>query len=124
MRYVLGRRYGAVARVLERLGRGMGKTRVYRAVQAVAENVPSMKQSHVCEGDRTEAGGAEVTSVRWKGIWLMVGIGVDAMHGLTVRMDRLPSAEAAPLNAWLEPMLHAGEADVLGTDDAAACRRA
>jgi len=122
MRYVLGRRYGAVARVLERLGRGMGKTRVYRAVQAVAENVPSMKQRPLCEGDRTEAGGAEVTGVRWKGPWLMVGIGVDAMHGLTVRIDRLLGEEAAPLNAWLEPMLHAGEADVLGTDDAAACK--
>jgi len=120
MRYVLGLRYGAVARVLESLGRGMGKTSVYRAVQAVAENVPGMKQSPLCEGDRTEAGGAEVTSVRWKGTWLMVGICVDAMHGLTVRIDRLPGEEAAPLNAWREPMLHAGEADVLGTDDAAA----
>ena len=34
MRYVLGLRYGAVARVLESLGRGIGKTGVYRAVQA------------------------------------------------------------------------------------------
>jgi hypothetical protein len=118
MLYVLGLRYGAVALVLESLGRGIGKTGVYRAVQAVAENVPSMKQSHVCDGDRTEAVGAEVTGVRWKGTWPMVGIGVDAMNGLTVRIDRLPGEEAEQLNAWLEPMLHAGEADVLGTDDA------
>jgi len=100
----------------------MGKTGVYRAVHAVAENDPRMKQRHGCEGDRTEAGEAEVTRVRWKEPWPMVGIGVDAMHGLTVRMNRLPNKAAAPLNAWREPMLHAGEADVLGTEDAAACK--
>ncbi len=81
---VLRRRDGAVALVRESLGRGIGKTSVYRAVQSVAEPVPGMKQRHRCEGDRTEAVGADVTSVRWKGTWLTLGSGVDAITGLTV----------------------------------------
>ena len=44
MLYVLGLSYGAVAIVLDALGIGVGKTSVYRAVQAAAEKVPGMKQ--------------------------------------------------------------------------------
>jgi len=118
MLYVLGLSYGAVALVLESLGIGIGKTSVYRAVQAVAEKVPGMKQSNLLEGYRTEAVGADVTSVRCKGKWVMLGICVDAMNGLTLSIDRLPGEEAEQLKAWLEPILNAVEADVLVTDDA------
>jgi hypothetical protein len=41
---VLGLSYGAAAIVLGALGIGIGKTSVYRAVQAAAEKVPGMKQ--------------------------------------------------------------------------------
>jgi len=37
---------GAVAIALESLGIGVGKTSVYRAVQAAAEKAPGMKQAH------------------------------------------------------------------------------
>ena len=47
MLYVLGLSYGAVAIVLEALGIGVGKTSVYRAVQAVADKVPGMQQSRL-----------------------------------------------------------------------------
>ncbi|MFZ5911605.1 MAG: transposase, partial [Chloroflexota bacterium] len=40
MLYLLGLSYGAAAMVLESLGIGIGKTSVYRAVQAAAEKVP------------------------------------------------------------------------------------
>jgi hypothetical protein len=47
MLYVLGLSCGAVVLLLEALGLWIGKTTVYEAVQAVAERVPGMKQSHL-----------------------------------------------------------------------------
>jgi transposase-like protein len=123
MLYILGLSYGAVAIVLESLGIGIGKTSVYRAVQAVAEKVPGMKQVHLLDGYRTEAVGADVTSVRCGGKWLPLGISVDAITGMTLSIDRLPGEEAEQLKAWLEPILEAVDADVLVSDDADAFKR-
>ncbi len=44
MLYLLGLSYGAVEIVLNRLGIGIGKTSVYRAVQAIAERAPRLKR--------------------------------------------------------------------------------
>lgn len=118
MLYILGLSYGAVAIVLESLGIGIGKTSVYRAVQAVAEKVPGMKQTHLLDGYRTGAVGADVTSVRCGGKWLPLGISVDAVQGLTLSIDSLPGEETEQLKAWLEPILDALDADVLVSDDA------
>lgn len=123
MLYLLGLSYGAVAIVLESLGIGIGKTSVYRAVQAAAEKVPGMKQAHLLEGYRTGAVGADVTSVRCGGKWLPLGISVDAVHGLTLSIDSLPGEETEQLQAWLEPILDAVDADVLVSDDADAFKK-
>jgi transposase-like protein len=123
MLYILGLSYGAVAIVLEALGIGMGKTSVYRAVQALAEKVPGMKQGSLLEGYRTGAVGADVTSVRCGGKWLPLGISVDAITGMTLSIDGLPGEEAEQLKAWLEPILDAVDADVLVTDDADAFKK-
>ncbi len=111
MLYILGVSYGAVAIVLESLGIGIGKTSVYRAVQALAEKVPGMKQSNLLAGYRTGAVGADVTSVRCGGKWLALGISVDALTGMTLSIDGLPGEEAEQLKAWLEPILDAVDAD-------------
>src|SRR5512145_298025 len=84
MLYVLGLSYGAVEIVLNSLGVGIGKTSVYRAVQAVAEKVPGMKQGKVAEGYRTKAIGADVTSLRCNGEWVTIGIVVDATNGMVL----------------------------------------
>jgi transposase-like protein len=123
MLYILGLSYGAVAIVLDTLGIGIGKTSVYRAVQALAEKVPGMKQSQLLERYRTGAVGADVTSVRCGGKWLPLGISVDAITGMTLSIDGLPGAEAEQLKAWLEPILEAVDADVLVTDDADAFKK-
>lgn len=123
MLYVLGLSYGAVAIVLETLGIGIGKTSVYRAVQAAAEKVPGMKQTHLLDGYRTGAVGADVTSVRCNGKWLPLGISVDALTGMTLSIDGLPGEEAEQLKAWLEPILDAVDADVLVSDDADAFKK-
>jgi hypothetical protein len=118
MLYVLGLSYGAVSLVLEALGIGIGKSSVYRAVQAVAEKVPGMKQQKLLDGYRTGAVGADVTSVRCKGKWLPLGISVDAVTGMTLSIDGLPGEDAEQLKTWLEPILDAVNADVLVSDDA------
>jgi len=123
MLYVLGLSYGAVALVLAALGIGIGKTSIYRAVQAVAQKVPGMKQEKLLEGYRTGAVGADVTSVRCHGKWLPLGISVDAVSGLTLSIDALPGEEAEQLKAWLEPILNAVDADVLVSDDADAFKK-
>jgi len=118
MLYVLGLSYGATALVLEALGIGIGKSSVYRVVQAAAEKVPGMKQQKQLDGYRTGAVGADVTSVRCKGKWLPLGISVDAVTGMTLSIDGLPGEDAEQLKAWLEPILDAVDADVLVSDDA------
>ncbi len=123
MLYVLGLSYGAVAIVLAALGTGIGKTSVYRAVQAVAQKVPGMKRENLLDGYRTGAVGADVTSVRCKGKWLPLGISVDAVNGMTLSIDALPGEEAEELKAWLEPILDAVDADVLVSDDADAFKK-
>ncbi len=123
MLYLLGLSYGAVAIVLESLEIGIGKTSVYRSVQAVAEKVPGMRQAHLLDGYRTGAVGADVTSIRCGGKWLPLGISVDAVEGLTLSIDSLPGEEAEELKAWLEPILEAVDADVLVSDDADAFKK-
>jgi len=118
MLYVLGLSYGAVEIVLNSLGIGIGKTSVYRAVQAVAEKVPGMKQGGLLEGYRTKAIGADLTSVRCNGKWIPIGISVDATNGMTLSIDLLPGEDAEDLRAWLEPILDAVDADILVSDDA------
>jgi transposase-like protein len=123
MLYLLGLSYGAVEIVLNSLGMGIGKTSVYRAVQAVVAKVPGMRQEKLLEGYQTKAVGADVTSVRCNGKWMPIGIVVDATNGLVLSIDELPGEDAEQLKAWLEPILNAVDADVLVTDDADAFKK-
>ena len=118
MLYMLGLSYGAVEIVLASLMVGIGKSSVYRAVQAAAEKVPGMKRQQLLNGYKTKAIGADVTSVRCNGKWLPIGIVVDATNGLVLSIDELPGEEAEQLKAWLEPIMETVDADVLVTDDA------
>jgi len=123
MMYILGLSYGAVEIVLSSLGMGIGKTSVYRAVQAVAKQVPGMRCEKLLSGYNTKAVGADVTSVRCNGKWLTVGIAVDAINGMVLSIDELPGEDAEQLQAWLEPILDAVDADVVVSDDADAFKK-
>lgn len=122
MLYLLGLSYGAVVLMLEALELWIGKTTVYEAVQAVAERVPGMKQTHLLEGYRTRALGADLTSVKCKGQWLPIGVTVDALTGLTLTIDAVSAEDAQTLKEWLEPIIEAVDARVLVTDDADALK--
>jgi len=123
MMYILGLSYGAVEIVLSSLGMGIGKTSVYRAVQAVARQVPGMKREKLLSGYKTKAVGADVTSVRCKGKWVTVGIAVDAVNGMVLSIDELLGEDAEQLKTWLEPILDAVDADVVVSDDADAFKK-
>lgn len=118
MLYVLGLSYSAVEIVLNSLGVGMGKTSVYRSVRAAAERVPGMKQHSLLKGYRTKAVGADVTSVCCNGQWIPLAIAVDEINGMTLSIDLLPGEDAEQIQAWLEPILEAVDADVVVSDDA------
>jgi hypothetical protein len=123
MLYILGLSYGAVEIVLNSLGMGIGKTSVFRAVQAVAEQVPGLKREKLLDGYQTKAVGADVTSVRCNGKWVTVGITVDAVNGMVLSIDELAGEDAEQLQAWLEPILDAVDADVVVSDDADAFKQ-
>lgn len=123
MMYLLGLSYGAVAIVLSSLGIGIGKTSVYRAVQEVVKKVPGMKRENRLDGYQTKAVGADVTSVRCNGVWVTLGIAVDAINGMVLSIDQLPGEDAEQLKTWLEPILDAVDADVVVSDDADAFKK-
>jgi hypothetical protein len=123
MMYMLGLSYGAVEIVLSSLGMGIGKTSVYRAVQAVARLVPELKREKLLSGYKTKAIGADVTSVRCNGQWVTVGIVVDAVNGMVLSINELPGEDGEQLKAWLEPILEAVDADVVVSDDADAFKK-
>jgi len=124
MLYLLGLSYGAVELMLGSLGLAIGKSSVYRAVQAVAEKVPGLKTGELSQRPyQTKAVGADVTSVLCNGAWITVGIVVDATNGIVISIDELPGQDADQLKAWLEPILEAVDADVLVTDDADAFKK-
>jgi transposase-like protein len=123
MMYLLGLSYGAVEIVLSSLGMGIGKTSVYRAVQEVAKQVPGMKRENRLDGYQTKAVGADVTSVRCNGVWVTIGIAVDAINGMVLSIDELPGEDAEQLKAWLQPILDAVDADVVVSDDADAFKK-
>lgn len=118
MLYLLGLSYGAVSLALEGLGVTISKTSVYVAVQAAAAKVGGMKRREVFADIRTPALGSDVTSVKCKGEWLLLGLTVDDMTGLVLTVDRLSAEDADALHDWLAPIAEAVDAKLLITDDA------
>jgi len=123
MLYILGLSYGAVEIVLSSLGMEIGKTSVYRAVQAVAKQVPGLKGEKLLNGFKTKAVGADVTCVRCNRMWVTVGIVVDVIKGMVLSIDELAGEDSEQLRVWLEPILDAVDVDVVVSDDADAFKK-
>ncbi len=120
--YLLGLSYGAVSLALEALGTYMCKSRVYDAVQSVAERVPGLRREQVFEGLETPALGGDLTSVKVSGRWLPLGLTVDDLSGLVLTIDGLSGEDAQTLQEWMAPIAAAVEAQILVTDDADALK--
>jgi transposase-like protein len=124
MLYLLGLSYGAVSLALEALGAYMCKSRVYDAVQATAERVPGLRREQVFAGLKTPALGGDLTSVKVKGEWLVLGLTVDDISGLVLTVDSLGGEDAETLREWIAPIAEAVQAEILVTDDADTLKRA
>ena len=122
MLYLLGLSYGAVSLALEALGAYMCKSRVYDAVQAAAECVPGLRREEVFAGLKTPALGGDLTSVKVKGEWLVLGLTVNDISGLVLTVDGLNGEDAETLQGWIAPVAAAVEAEILVTDDADALK--
>jgi transposase-like protein len=125
MFYVLGMSYGAVATALTALGWPLSKVAVYYAVQEAGAAVAGLRREALRHGGgRVVALGADLTSVRCAGQWLTVGVSVDAVTGLALSVDLLPTGEATTLTAWVTELAQAIGAEVLVSDDADPFKRA
>jgi hypothetical protein len=94
------------------------KSRIYDAVQEAAKLVPGLKRDQVFAGIRTPALGGDLTSVKYKGEWLPLGITVDPITGLALTIDALAAQDIKALKEWIEPIAKSVGATVLVTDDA------
>ena len=112
--YIMGLSYGAVALVLTALGHPLGKTAVYKAVQAAGQRVAGLRRDEVRVSTArllVAALGADLTSVKCKGEWLTLGVTTDAVAGTTLTIDILDNGAADTLTAWVGEVAEAVHAD-------------
>ena len=117
--YLLGLSYGGVEDFMGALGRPVGKTTVYRDVQAAGEQVRELREDWLGgQAGRVRVVGGDPTHVRCQGKDVIVGVTVDAEAGTTLDICILDNEQAETLTGWLKPMIEMVGARVLITDDA------
>jgi transposase-like protein len=123
--YLLGLSYGGVGDFLSGLGHPVGKTTVYRDVQAAGEKVRKLQQIWLSkQAGKVRIVGGDPTHVRCAGEDVIVGVAVNAETGMTLDICILDDEQAESLTDWLKPMIELIGARVLITDDADALKTA
>jgi transposase-like protein len=117
--YLLGLSYGGVEDALVALECPLGKTTVYRDVQASGENVRKLRRAWLQQqAGNVRIVGGDPTLVRCSGKDVVVGVVVDGERGITLDIVLLKNERTETLKAWLLPLLELVGAEVLTTDDA------
>jgi len=117
--YLLGLSYGGVEDALSALGWFLGKTTVYRDVQAAGEKGRKLRAAWLRQQEgKVRFVGADPTQVRCGGEEVIVALAVDAQHGPMLEVVILEDEQAETLKRWLQPLLEFVGAEVLVTDDA------
>lgn len=122
--YVLGLSYGAVSAVLGALQTlldkplFLGKTTVYRNVQASGQKTRHWRRTWLQQGRQIRVIGADLTRVQCKGESLILGVVVDDLKGIELSIDILDDETAETLVAWLRQTAELVGAEVLVSDDA------
>jgi len=128
--YVLGLSYGAVSDALMALqlllaqALYLGKTTVYRNVQAAGRAARRLRRAWLQQGRKIRVLGADLTRVRCQGESLVVGIVVDDVTGIELSVDILDDESADTQVAWLREIADLVGAEVLTSDDADAFKTA
>ena len=117
--YLLGLSYGAVSDALGALGTllskplSLGKSTVYRNLQASGQKARGLRQAWLQKGLRPRRGqrirviGADVTRLQCQGQSIPVGVVVDDLTGIELTVDLLEDETAesqlayGPVGAWL-----------------------
>jgi len=106
----------------------VGKSTVYRNVQASGQKARRLRHAWLQKGLRPRRGqririiGADVTQVKCKGEELAVGVVVDDMTGIELTIDILEDETAETQLAWLREIAELVGAEVLVSDDADALK--
>lgn len=122
--YVLGHSYGAVSDVLAALQTlldkpmFLGKTTVYRNVQASGQESRHLRRAWLQQGRRIRVIGADLTRVQCQGESLVIGVVVDDLEGIELSIDILDDETAETEVAWLRQIAEQVGAEVLVSDDA------
>ena len=117
--YLLGLSYGAVEDALAALECFLGKTTVWRNVQAAGEKVRELRQAWLQQqAGKVRVVGGDPTHVRCGGEDVVVGVAVDDERGITLDIVLLENERTETLKTWLLPLLDLVGAEVLTTDDA------
>lgn len=117
--YLLGLSYGAVEDALAALECFLGKTTVWRNVQAAGKKVRELRQAWLQQqAGKVRVVGGDPTHVRCGGEDVVVGVAVDDERGITLDIVLLENERTETLKTWLLPLLELVGAEVLTTDDA------
>jgi transposase-like protein len=115
--YVLGLSYGAVADFLEALGQGLGKTTVYRNVQAAGFASRQRQRQTVDEQVARPVIGTDGTYVKVKGVKVGLQVVVDDANDDLLGLDLIVSERAEEVIDLVRDIAVQVEAEVLITDD-------
>jgi hypothetical protein len=122
--YLLGLSYGAVSearmalQLLLTQPLSLGKTTVYRNVQAAGQAARRLRRAWLQQGRKIRVLGAGLTRVQCQGESLAVGVIVDDVTGIELSVDILDDESADTQAAWLREIAALVGAEVLTTDDA------
>jgi hypothetical protein len=116
--YLLGLSYGGVEDVLTALGCFLGRTTVWRNVQAAGKKVRGLREAWLQRVGKVRVVGGDLTRVRCGGKEVVVGVTVGDEQGITLDIVWLENEQTETLKGWLLPILKMVNADVLTTDDA------
>lgn len=115
--YVLGLSYGAVADFLSALGVALGKTTVYRNVQAAGVKSRERQQHEVACGGKKPVMGTDATYVKVKGAQVGVQVVVDDASGDLLGLDIVVSENTEAVLAVVRAVAQQVDAEVLVSDD-------
>lgn len=117
--YILGLSYQGVSDLLESLDLFLGKTTVYRNVQAAGQHAIRLRQTRLAQqAGQIQVLGIDCTHVRRAGQDRIVAVATAILTGEPLAFDLLDGEGAVRLEQWVRDLAKTIGAEVLVTDDA------